>query len=360
MDLIEKTILKFNNIPGKIHGSLSFFPAGDKKNIIDFSSSCLEVNLEEIASSYINSKKINHYPDPDCKELKNNLSEYLGISNKNILITNGSSEALLLLGLAFFSKSFTVLLPQITYGEYERVAKIFFSKIEKIPLLESENFAVSREASVKALRNNPDAVFLCNPNNPTGLYIGDSILELFKKFPQILFVLDEAYIDFVNHPWPSLKSIEFKNVIILRSFTKAFGLAGLRLGYVVANPEIIQILDCLKIPWNVNYLASMLGNYLIENPSIFKNEIKQYLEGKEMLFNYFNRDYFTIPSETNYFLLKVKDSKMCYKKFIDNNILVRECSSFGLKNYIRINARKMDDCNLFLQVFEKIKGEISA
>lgn len=357
MDIIKTASHKFANVPGKIHGSLSFSSA--KESVLDFSSSCVEINLKEIASSYINSSEINRYPDPDSKTLKKKLGEFLCIPDKNILIANGSSEAILLLGLAFLSNNSTVLIPRITYGEYERTAKIFSSRVEKIPLLESDNYAVSLEGLENALKCNPDVVILCNPNNPTGHYVNDSVLELFKKYPQILFLLDEAYIDFVDSPWSSLKSDALGNVIILRSFTKALGLAGLRLGYIVASPKIIQILDRIKIPWNVNYLAVRLGTHLIENPAIFKTQIKQCIEGKKLLFDYFKRDYSVVPSETSYFLLKVKDSKMFYQKFLDNNILVRECSSFGLENYIRINARKLHDCKVFLRVCEKIKGEIS-
>lgn len=359
MDLIKKAILKYSHAPEKVHGSVSFCASAKNETILDFSSSCIELKLEENFSSNNNSKHLSQYPDPDSKALKKTLGEALNISDENILITNGSSEAIFLLGLAFCSKISTVLIPEITYSEYERIAKIFLSKVEKIPLAESDNFAVSTEALKKALKNRPDMIFLCNPNNPTGDYIDSSVLELFKKYPETLFVLDEAYIDFVEQPWLSLKALCFENVAILRSFTKARGLAGLRLGYLIAPKKIIQLLDHLKMPWNVNYLAVRMGEYIIKNPSIFKKEIKQCMEGKELLFNYFKKNYLVIPSQTNYLLLKVKDSKMLYRKFLENNILIRECTSFGLKNYIRVNARKIDDCKLFIKTFEKIKREIN-
>lgn len=359
MDLINKAILKYKHIPEKIHGSLSFCTDTDHKPILDFSSSCLEINLEEIISSYTNSKYIGNYPDPDSSALRKTLAEVLNISDENILITNGLSEAIFLLGLAFCSKNSTVLIPEITYSEYERAAKIFSADIKKIALSESENFAISSKALENVLANHPNIVFLCNPNNPTGHYMDESILKLFKKHPETLFILDEAYIDFVEQPWNSVKAATCENVIVLRSFTKAFGLAGLRLGYLVAPSKVIKLLDCLKIPWNVNYLAAGLGVYLMKNPVIFKKEIKQSMRGKELLINYFKKNYFVIPTETNYFLLKVNNSKMLYQKFLENNILVRECSSFGLSNYIRINTKKTEDCEIFLQVFEKIKGEIN-
>lgn len=359
MDLIEKAILKYSPVPEKVHGSVSFSASPNEETILDFSSSCLEIKLEERVSSCINSKKISNYPDPDSKSFKKTLGEVLNISDENILITNGSSEAISLIGLAFCSKNSTVLVPDITYSEYERIAKIFSSEVEKMPLTESENFAVFTEALEKALKGRPDIVFLCNPNNPTGDYMGSSVLELFKKHSETLFVLDEAYIDFVERPWSSLKALSFENVAILRSFTKARGLAGLRLGYLIAPKKIVRLLDRLKIPWNVNYLAARMGEYIIKNPYIFKMEIEKYMEGKELLFNYFKKNYFVIPSQTNYFLLRVKDSKMLYRKLLENNILIRECASFGLINYIRINAGKVDDCKMFIQVFEKIKREIN-
>jgi|TARA_B100000315_G_scaffold56813_1_gene51122 histidinol-phosphate aminotransferase len=354
MDLIEKAILKYKDIPDKIHGSVSFSPQTNDESILDFSSSCLEISLKKIITSCLNSKNISNYPDPDSNDLKKKLGESLSISHENILISNGSSEAIFLIGLAFCSKKSKVLIPEITYSEYERAAKIFSSRINKIPQKEPDNFTVSIEALKKALKNKPDLVFLCNPNNPTGHFMGKQVLELFKNHPETIFVLDEAYIDFVEQPWKSSEAISFGNVIVLRSFTKAHGLAGLRLGYLVAPTKIVRLLDHLKVPWNVNYPAVSAGIHIIKNPDIFKKEISDYLEGKELLFNYFKENYFTIPSQTNYFLLKIKNSKILFKKFLEKNILVRECSSFGLKNYIRINARKIKDCKKFIDVFEKI------
>ncbi|HJN03361.1 MAG: histidinol-phosphate transaminase [Nitrospinota bacterium] len=354
MELIDKSVLKFKHLPEKIHGSVSFCTKTTNKSILDFSSSCMEIKFEETFFSFLNSKNLNYYPDPDSKELKKSLGEVLNISDENILITNGSSEAIFLIGLAFCSKNSTVFVPEITYSEYERAAKIFSSTVKKIPLKESNHFAVSIETLEEALKSKPDVVFLCNPNNPTGHYMDNTVLELFKKHLETLFVLDEAYIDFVEKPWLSFKSLTSENVIILRSFTKSLGLAGLRLGYLAAPTKIIRLFDHLKVPWNVNYPAACIGNYIIKNPDIFKNEIKQYIEGKNLLFNYFKESYFAIPSQTNYFLLKVINSKLLYQRFFENNILIRECSSFGLKNYVRINARKVHDCEKFLEVFEKI------
>ncbi len=354
MDLINKAIQKHKNLPEKIHGSVSFCTKTNNKPILDFSSSCLEIKFEESFFSFIRSKNLNYYPDPDSKELKKTLGASLNISDENILITNGSSEAIFLIGLAFCSKNSTVLVPEITYSEYERAAKIFSSTVIKIPLKESDHFAVSIESLEEALKSKPDIVFLCNPNNPTGHYMDNTVLELFMRHPETLFVLDEAYIDFVEQPWPSFKSLSSENVIILRSFTKSLGLAGLRLGYLAAPTKIIRLLDHLKVPWNVNYPAACIGNYVIKNPGVFKNETKQYIEGKELLFNFFKESYFAIPSKTNYFLLKVKNSKLLYQSFFENNILIRECSSFGLKNYVRINARKVHDCEKFLKVFKKV------
>tara|TARA_Y100000294_G_C8551529_1_gene335493 strand:+ start:213 stop:1280 length:1068 start_codon:yes stop_codon:yes gene_type:complete len=354
MDLIEKAILKYKDVPKKIHGSVSFSPKSNDKSILDFSSSCLEISLKKIIISCLNSKNISNYPDPNSNDLKKKIGESLNISHENILITNGSSEAIFLIGLAFCSKKSKVLIPEITYSEYERVAKIFSSKTIKLPQKESTDFTVTIEALKKALKNKPDIVFLCNPNNPTGHFMGNRVLQLFKSHPETLFVLDEAYIDFVNQPWKSSEAIHFGNVIILRSFTKAHGLAGLRLGYLAAPTKIIRLLDHLKVPWNVNYPAVSTGIHIIKNPGIFKKEISDYLEGKELLFDYLKKNYFIIPSQTNYFLLKVKNSKILFQKFLEKNILVRECSSFGLKNYIRINARKVKDCKKFIDVFEKI------
>jgi histidinol-phosphate aminotransferase len=204
----------------------------------------------------------------------------------------------------------------------------------------------------------PKAIFICNPNNPTGQYLDRQKVEkIISIFDQSLIILDEAYIALTRNKQDTLDLINLPNLLVCRSMTKDFALAGLRLGYGVASSKIIAHLKKVRPPWNVNSMAQKAGitalgcdKYLVECTNrIF--EAKQYLIDELSTIGFQ-----VIPSQTNYFLIKVGEATKFRKALLKEGFIVRDCTSFGLKHYVRIVPRAIEDCRKLINAIKEIKG----
>jgi histidinol-phosphate/aromatic aminotransferase/cobyric acid decarboxylase-like protein len=187
-------------------------------------------------------------------------------------------------------------------------------------------------------------VVLCNPNNPTGQIIPNDVLkEWADEFPETYFLVDEAYLAFVEG-MKSAISVKRKNVLSLRSMTKVYAIAGLRLGYAIGAPKMIEAMKNFRPAWNVNALAQAAGlaalqseNHLTETLAKLRNEKENLVSGLKKL------GYEPIPSRANYFLLRVRNGDQFRAELLTHRILVRDCASFGLPSYIRIATRTLDE-----------------
>src|ERR671926_699550 len=198
------------------------------------------------------------YPDPDCRELKKGLSRYLQIDPECISVGNGAIEVIYWFARAAFLRGHVVI-PAPTFCEYEIASQKVGAKVTFVPL---HNFELDADQVIEKARG-ADAVFLCNPNNPTGILATQQIMKIIENVDSSTrILLDECFIELADNPntntmieWTS----EFDNLVILRSLTKSFGLAGLRVGYGVCNPTLAKKLSANKIPWNVNSIAQVAG-----------------------------------------------------------------------------------------------------
>jgi histidinol-phosphate aminotransferase len=206
-------------------------------------------------------------------------------------------------------------------------------------------------------RSHPKGVFICNPNNPTGRYLSRQEIEMvLDACKDTLLVLDEAYISFVDESWSSLDLIDRGNVVIVRSMTKDYALAGLRLGYAVARREIIDTLRRVYQPWNVNAVAQQAGIVALNDTVSFERSQQQIRKATQFLVSEFRRLGFTpMPSETHFFLVKVANAKDFRATLLKQGMLVRDCTSFGLPGYIRIAARTMPECEKLIVAIEIMK-----
>ncbi len=247
-----------------------------------------------------------------------------------------------------------------TYGEYETASRIAGAEVIKCFLNWSENetepFKDLREA---LLKYRPKAVFLCNPNNPTGQYFSLAEIEpIVSSLDDTLLILDEAYLNFVEDSWPSIPLINRGNITILRSMTKDYGLAGLRLGYAVAGAEIITNLRRVCPPWNVNAAAQGAGLAALNTDDFLKQSQKRIRQSKQFLISELSRiGLYPLPSRTNFFLIKVGNGKAFRKALLRHGILVRDCASFGLTDYIRIAPRTLSDCRKLIEVVKRLQQE---
>ena len=328
------------------------------EEVVDFSVCCNPFLPPLAVRKVLNSIAINHYPDPEATELRQCLSERLGVAPGDILAGNGAVELIRLIALTYFGQGDGVLILEPTFGEYEVACQIVGAEVIKQRGRAEEGFAPRIEETVALIRqHSPRGVFICNPNNPTGQYLSRQEVEaVLAACGDGLLVLDEAYITFADRGWSSLDLIHRGNVIILRSMTKDYGLAGLRLGYAVAGEKVINALRRVCPPWNVNIVAQRAGVVVVRDYDFLERCKKKISRAKLFLTNELCRLGFTLlPSKTNFFLVKVGSGKDFRVALLRHGILVRDCAPFGLPEYARIAPRTMPECRKLITAIETIK-----
>lgn len=345
-----QVIEKYRIPPEKILDfSANINPWGDLLGVVD----AIKENIESIF----------HYPDPDCRELTFKLSKLLKVEQERIIVGNGSTEIIYLIMMATHPK--LVVIPVPTFTEYERALKLTGGRAKLLPLKEEQNFTLNPDELIKKAKK-AQMIIICNPNNPTGKLLSrDNMQKIVDKAKEEgkLVVVDESFIDF--QPQDSLIDSVKKNqnLFILRSFTKFFSIAGLRLGYGVGSKKIIAKIKSLKQPWTVNALAQVAGIQILENMEKAK-ELKEQIE-KERDFLYKTLSSVDgiepYPSATNFILVKIKapfsSSQLC-EELAKKGILVRDCSNFsGLSDkFIRIAVRKREENKKLIHNLKKILG----
>ncbi len=287
------------------------------------------INLAEHSKSY-----------PIC-ELERMLAEKLNVCYENLLITAGITEALYLFSIAYIDKETKVVILDVTYKEYERLAKIFKAKIEKIYGINPEIDEICEKIDKNSV------IFFCNPNNPTGKFYSykevKALVDAVEDKDSILF-LDEAYIDFVEKIKNKNRFIESENVVVARSFTKSYGIPSIRLGYIFSNPDNIKILRSIKIPWSVDNIACKVLEYIIKDRKFLKNSLKKIFLEKNRIEKELRE--LNIKSDANFFILKAPN---LYSYLKAKGISVRNCENFSLKDYIRFSVRKKRENNILIK-----------
>ncbi len=301
---------------------------------------------------------IEQYPDCEAIELRERLSEKLGIPPESILVGNGTTELIRLIALAYLRPGDSVLILEPTYGDYEVACQIVGAKLLK-PRAEAENnFTPEIEETIDLMKQHrPRAVFICNPNNPTGKYLSRQNIEMILAAlgEEGLLILDEAYLAFVEKTWSSLDLAFQGNAVVLRSMTKEYGLAGIRLGYTIASQEIIENLRRVRPPWNVNVIAQKVGAEVLQDADYLEQTKQKIKEAKKYLVERLSRFGFRlIPSEANYFLMRVGDARAFRTLLLRQGIQVRDCASFGLPEYVRIAPRTMPECQKLIATIEEL------
>jgi len=326
--------------------------------VLDFSVCSNPFTSPPGVKKILNTIAIEQYPDSEATELRQRLSEKLGVTPENILAGSGVVELIRLIALTYFRQGEPVLILEPTFGEYEVACQIAGAKPVKQWMKAEDNFAPKIEETANLIRQHrPRAVFICNPNNPTGKYLSKQEIEtILTASTDSLLILDEAYINFINNSWSAIALISQGNVIILRSMTKDYALAGLRLGYAVANKEIINSLRRVRPPWNVNLIAQKAGVIALEDVDYLKQSQKKIKQAKQYLIDELCRLGFSpLPSDTNFFLVRVANAKEFRTALLKHGILVRDCTSFGLPEHIRIAPRTMPECQKLIGAIKVLK-----
>ena len=303
---------------------------------------------------------ISSYPDSEAGHLRRSLAEKLGTEAENILVGSGSTELIRLATLAYFAKGDRILIIEPTYGEYQVACQIVGASLVKQRLSPQNAFRLNTDETLQLIRgSHPKGIFICNPNNPTGRYISQADFEkIVDGCKDSLVILDEAYVSFVDNAWSSLDMVYRNNLLVLRSMTKDYAIAGLRLGYGVARQEMIATLRRICPPWNVNVVAQKAGITAIAEEGFLKRCQIELRETKKYLVAQLSRlGLSPLPSEANFFLVEVGNAAEFRHELLKRRILVRDCSSFGFPQYIRIAPRTLPECQRLVAAVEEIRKE---
>lgn len=352
-----------------LHGGLNWtelkYLELDPEKVLDFSVCSNPFMPPSGLKEIFNTVAIGRYPDSEATEFRQCLSAKLGVAADNMLAGSGAVELIRLIALTYFGRGDSVLILEPTFGECEVACQIVGAKVFKQWARAEEGFELKVGETVDLIRQRrPKGIFICNPNNPTGQYLSRTEVEMIlSTCSNSLLILDEAYIAFVNGSWSSINLISRSNVVIVRSMTKDYALAGLRLGYAVASREIIGSLRRILPPWNVNVMAQKAGVSVLEDSSYLERCKRKIGQAKQFLTGELCRIGFTVvPSKTNFFLVRVGDAKAFRTALLRHSILVRDCTSFGLPEYVRIAPRTMPECRRLIAAIQvlKDKGEMDA
>ncbi len=317
--------------------------------IADFSSNIWYKGFSAGLSEYLknNINRITHYPEPDAKKLAVKIAKLHNISEHNILVTNGATEAFYLLAQLFSNCESSIFYP--AFAEYEDACKTFKHRLVFHNIKEIEKVTFAHTQSL---------IWIGNPNNPDGTQFKQhQIQNLCKKYPNSVFVTDEAYIELCAGAESSIEITDTcENLIIVRSFTKAFAIPGIRLGYLIAEKNIINNLRKIKMPWSVNEIAIRAGLYITKHYNELLPNKESLLHESATLQNQLAEipGLKITPTNCNYILIKLEKGNAAHlKQFLTNRykLLIRDASNFrGLdSSYFRIAVQTPQNNKLLIQ-----------
>ncbi|MFS4491959.1 histidinol-phosphate transaminase [Maribacter sp. 2308TA10-17] len=303
---------------------------------------------------------VNRYPDPQQRSLKAVLADQKGVSPENILLGNGSDEVLDLLFRAFCEpKEDNIISLPPTYGMYKVLSGT--NAIENREVLLNERFQPNVEGILNTIDASSKLLFICSPNNPTGNSISEaSITKLLGSFNGLV-VIDEAYIDFSpNESWVSRLS-NFPNLVVTQTLSKAYGMAGIRLGICITSEEIIAVLNKIKPPYNVNGLTQLKALERVLATNLVASEVNKILNERERLIDTLKEVSFVqtiYESDANFVLVKVDDANKRYKQLLDKGIVIRNRSTQPLcENTLRFTVGTTDENKKLVGALKEIADE---
>jgi histidinol-phosphate aminotransferase len=285
------------------------------------------------------------YPGDDEEPLRRCLAERADVAPEQVVLGNGSAELMWLIALAALRAGDDVGIAAPTFGEYARAVGVVGAT--PIELSDLEDAASAR------------ALFVCNPNNPTGRYRGpDEVEHLLEEQPLRLLILDEAYASFVEQRWRSEGLLARGNLVILRSMTKDHALPGLRLGYLLAAPEVATAIERVRPPWSVNAGALRAGLAALEPEAAAHVERARVLvtQSRHLLTSGLAHLGFEVePSLANFILVHVGDGARFRRALLPHGVVVRDCASFGLPHCVRIACRLPDECQRLIETVARVR-----
>ncbi|MEO9893299.1 histidinol-phosphate transaminase [Aurantibacter sp.] len=303
---------------------------------------------------------VNRYPDPQQRKLKAILTMQRNVKSQNILLGNGSDEVLDLLFRAFCEpKVDNIITLPPTYGMYKVLAGI--NDIENREVLLTKDFELDIEAIMAKIDVNTKLIFICSPNNPTGNSFNEKSIEALLNNFEGLVVVDEAYIDFSPKESWMKKLKAHSNLVVTQTLSKAYGMAGIRLGICMASQEIIAVLNKIKPPYNVNELTQNQAVKRVSNAQRINSEVTEILNQKNILNKMLpNISFITkvYPSDANFLLVKVDDADKRYNQLIEKGVVVRNRTNQVLcENTLRFTIGSIEESIKLVKALNSIANE---
>ena len=327
------------------------------EQVLDFSSNVNPLGPSRRIRRAVAGAALSAYPDRHSLVLREALSRRLGVDKEWLLVGNGSTELIHLLARAILQPGDKCLIFEPTFGEYRAASSIAGGKAVSIRADAAEGFQWPIGAAARMIEQiRPRLVFLCNPNNPTGIYLSQRLVQTVQEAAgnHGLLLLDDAYASLADGLWDTVPLLRNGNLAILRSVTKDHALAGIRLGYLISHPRIVSAMGGLQPPWSVNTVAQAAGLASVEDDVHLENAKTAIAESKEYLISELGTlGIPVIGSAANFLLAEVGDAPFVRTALLRGGIAVRDCTSFGLPEYIRIGIRRLDECTLLIKALRK-------
>ncbi len=300
---------------------------------------------------------IARYPDGNSFALREAVSKKFNVASTQIVFGNGSNDILELAARAFLTADCETIYSQHAFAVYPLVTQATGATGVVVP---ARNYGHDLSAMLAAVTVKTRMIFVANPNNPTGTLLGkDELLAFLKQVPKhVLVVLDEAYDEYLSatHKSEAISWLgEFDNLIISRTFSKAYGLAGLRIGFGLCHPDVADMMNRVRQPFNVNSIAQAAAVASLADDDFVERSYALNQAGMVQLtqgFNMLGLEY--IPSFANFVSVKIKDAALVNKKLLENGVIVRPVANYEMPDYLRVSIGLFSENNRFLQVLEQI------
>jgi len=342
-----------------VHGGIDYAEMEklgiEPAKVVDFSVCTNPFGPPPYARKALQLAKLECYPDSRSTVLRRALAAYFGVEEGNVLVSSGSTPIIRMAALAYTGHGDTAVIPQPAYGDYGIACRLSGASVVDRPRAGGNDLQLDLPEIVSVLkRRQPRLFFLCNPNNPTGQYFSRKDVEsVLDASPETLVVLDEAYASFVAERWPSESLLDRRNLLVVRSMTKDYALAGLRLGYALAHESIITVLERVQSPWSVSSVAQSAGLAALEAAEYLERCRKRIGVARAFLVHWLNRlGLEPVPSAANFFLVRVGNAARFRRGLLRQGFLVRDCASFGLPEYIRLGVRTLPECRKLIKAIK--------
>ncbi|MBU4227616.1 histidinol-phosphate transaminase [bacterium] len=330
------------------------------KEVIKLASNETSIGPSPLAVEAIKKEveNINLYPEGSSRLLREKIAHKLKIDKEMIIVGNGADNIIALVGSAFINEGDEIITGEITFPAYETITKIMGGKA--IPV-KFKDYTYNLEEIVHQINERTKLIFICNPNNPTGTIVNKEAVDKFmRQIPEdIVIVFDEAYYDYVedkNYPDSLSYVLEGKNIIILRTFSKIAGIAGVRIGYGIAKPELIGYLRKVASPFPANRLAQVAAAASLDDEEHRRKVLRSNQEGKRYLYRELKKlGFFYVPTEANFVFIDLKeDAEVIFEKLLKEGVIIRPGKTWGCPNFIRVTIGTINENRKFIQALKEV------